>query len=52
MHYEDAEMDPVAVPAILAYKAGELTANLVDLVEKVPAGRNLSASSLEQVLRE
>jgi len=52
MHYEDAEMDPIAVPAILAYKAGELTANLVDLVAKVPAGRNLSASSLEQVLRE
>ena len=52
MSHQDAEMDAVAVPAILAYKAGELIANLVDLVELIPAGRNLSASTLEVVLKQ
>jgi hypothetical protein len=52
MSYEDAEMDPIAVPAILAYKSGELIANLVDLVDKIPDDRSLSAVSLEQVLRK
>ena len=45
-------MDAVAVPAILAYKAGDLIANLVDLIELIPVSRNLSASSLEVVLKQ
>jgi hypothetical protein len=45
-------MDPAGVPAILAYKAGELFANLVSVIDELPAGRDLSTSSLEFVLRQ
>ena len=45
-------MNPVAIPAILAYKAGELIANLVSVVDEIPPGRNMSTSSLELVLKQ
>ena len=45
-------MDPVAAPAILAYKAAELIANLVSVVDEVPEGRDVSAGSLEMLLVE
>ena len=51
LSYQDAEMDPISVPAILAYKNGELVANLVSVVDEIPAGRDLSARSLEGVLQ-
>lgn len=44
-------MSPAAVPAILAYKAGDLIANLVSIIDEIPAGRDLSTSSLEFVLK-
>ena len=43
-------MDPVSVPAVLAYKNGDLIANLVSVIDEVPAGRDVSARSLESVL--
>ena len=52
LNYQDAEMIPIAVPAILAYKAGDLIANLVSVVDEIPPGRNLSTSSLELVLKQ
>jgi hypothetical protein len=51
LSYLEAEMDPVSIPAILAYKGGELIANLVNVVDEIPAGRDMSASSLESILR-
>ena len=45
-------MDPIAAPAILAYKAGDLIANLVSVIDEIPAGRDLSASSLEALLKQ
>ena len=51
MSYLDAEMSPAAVPAVLAYKAGDLIANLVSVVDELPPGRDLSTSSLELVLK-
>ena len=50
--YQDAEMDPVAAPAVLAYKGAELIANLVSVVDEVPEGRDVSAGSLEMLLME
>ncbi|KZF26603.1 thioredoxin-like protein [Xylona heveae TC161] len=51
LHYEEAEMDPISVPAVLAYHNGELFANLVSIIDEIPADRALSPSSLEGVLR-
>ena len=51
LSYLDAEMDPAGVPAILAYKAGNLIANLVSVVDEIPSGRDMSTSSLEYVLK-
>ena len=45
-------MESAVVPAILAYKAGELFANIIRIVDEIPPGRNLSVDSLELVLRK
>ncbi|KAL8694479.1 MAG: hypothetical protein Q9218_000892 [Villophora microphyllina] len=52
LHYLDAEMDEVAVPGILAYKSGECFANLVSVIDEIPAGRDMSSSTLEFVLQQ
>ncbi|KAI9768218.1 MAG: hypothetical protein M1840_005048 [Geoglossum simile] len=51
LHYIEAEMDAVSVPAILAYKGGNLFANLVSVIDEIPPNRNLSSSSLELVMQ-
>lgn len=45
-------MHAAGVPAILAYKNGELFANLVSVVDEIPDGRDLSTRSLEAVLQQ
>lgn len=45
-------MEASVVPAVLAYKAGELFANIIRIVDEIPPGRNLSTDSLELVLRK
>jgi len=52
LHYEEAEMDAVSVPALLAYKDGDLVANLVAIIDEIPEGRALSSGSLETVLKK
>ena len=47
----DAEMDPISVPAVLAYRAGDLIANLVSIVDEMPADATIDASNLERVLQ-
>ena len=47
---EEAEMDRAAIPAILAYKNGDLFANLVSVVDEIPPHMELNTSSLEAVL--
>lgn len=44
-------MDRQVVPAMLAYKAGELIANIPRIVDEIPTGRSLSSESLESVLK-
>jgi hypothetical protein len=51
LHHYDAEMDAAMAPAVLAYKGGELFANILRIADEIPPGRNLSAESLELVLR-
>ncbi|KAL9006779.1 MAG: hypothetical protein Q9188_000466 [Gyalolechia gomerana] len=52
LHYLDAEMDQIAVPGILAYKRGDCFANLVSIVNEIPAGREFSASTLELIMQQ
>ncbi|KAA8896094.1 thioredoxin-like protein [Sphaerosporella brunnea] len=51
LHHVEAEMEASVVPAVLAYKGGELFANIMRIVDEIPPGRNLSPDSLELVLR-
>ena len=51
LSYLDAEMDPISVPAVLAYKAGDLIANLVSIVDEMPIDATINASNLEHVLQ-
>lgn len=43
-------MDSEIVPAILAYKAGDLFHSIMRIVDEIPSGRSLSTESLELVL--
>lgn len=52
LSYYEAEMDEATVPAILAYKSGDLIANLVSVVDEIPEGRSVSTSSLEALLKK
>ena len=52
LHFLDAEMDEIAAPGIIAYKGGECFANLVSVINEIPAGRDLNSATLEGVLQE
>ena len=45
-------MERIAAPGILAYKAGDCFANLVSLISEMPAGRDISSTTVEGVLQE
>lgn len=45
-------MDEIAAPGILAYRAGDCFSNLASLMSEMPAGRDVSASTLESVLQQ
>ena len=51
MHHTEAEMDVDVVPAILAYRGGELFHSIMSVVDEIPSGRSLSTESLELVLQ-
>lgn len=50
LHHTEAEMDGEVVPAILAYKSGDLFNSIMRVVDEIPSGRSLSTESLELVL--
>lgn len=52
LYNEDADLDGVAVPAVLAYNGGDMIANLVGLRTKMPYDSELSVVSLETVFRQ
>lgn len=52
LHFLDAEMDEIAAPGILAYKAGECFVNLVSLISEIPAGRDINSTTLENLLQQ
>ena len=51
LHYQDAEMSEIAAPGVLAYRAGECFANLVSLVNEIPAGKDVTIPTVENVLQ-
>lgn len=52
LHFREAEMDEVAAPGVLAYKGGECFANLVSIINEMPAGRDISSATVEGVLQQ
>jgi hypothetical protein len=52
LHHEIAEMDHIDAPALLAYKAGDVFATIVDIPRRLPGGRECSSESLEDLLKE
>ncbi|KAF8465252.1 thioredoxin-like protein, partial [Kalaharituber pfeilii] len=52
LHHSEAEMDSEVVPALLAYKGGDLFHSVMRIVDEIPTGRSLSTESLELVLRK
>ncbi|EMF15236.1 thioredoxin-like protein [Sphaerulina musiva SO2202] len=51
LHYEDAQMEPMGVPAIIAYRNGDKFAGLVPLINELPDDAELNALTLETVLK-
>jgi hypothetical protein len=51
LHYDDAEMEPAGVPAIIAYRGGEKFAGLVPLINELPDDADLDAPTLEMVMK-
>ena len=51
MHYQDAEMEPAGVPAVLAYRGGDKFAGLVPLVDELPDDADLSSRTLEKLFQ-
>ncbi|KAL9086494.1 MAG: hypothetical protein Q9165_007110 [Trypethelium subeluteriae] len=49
--WEDAEMERVGVPAILAYRGGEKFAGLVPVIEEIPEEEELDVRSLEAAMK-
>ena len=52
LHQLEAEMDEIAVPGILAYQGGECFANLVAIMNAMPAGKEMNQINLEALLEE
>ena len=44
-------MEPAGVPALLAYRGGDKFAGLVPVIQEIPDDADLSASTLEMVMR-
>jgi hypothetical protein len=51
LHYEEAEMEPAGVPAILAYRGGDKFAGLVPVLDEMMDDEDLSADALAAALR-
>ena len=52
LHFEEAEMEAAGVPALLAYRGGNKFAGLVPFVDEIPDDAELSAATLETVLKK
>ncbi|KAF2161259.1 hypothetical protein M409DRAFT_28298 [Zasmidium cellare ATCC 36951] len=51
LHYEDAQMEPAGVPAVIAYRGGDKFAGLVPVIDEIPDDAELSALTLETVMK-
>lgn len=51
LHYEEAQMEPAGVPALLAYKGGDKFAGLVPVLDEMRDDDDLSAEALTAALR-
>ncbi|KAF2147878.1 thioredoxin-like protein [Myriangium duriaei CBS 260.36] len=47
LHYQDAEMEPAGVPAVLAYRGGDKFAGLVPMLDEIPDDMDVNPQTLE-----
>jgi hypothetical protein len=52
LHHEIAEMNHIDAPALLGYRGGDVFTTIVDIPKHLPRGRDCSAESLEDLLKE
>lgn len=52
MHFQEAQMEAMGVPALLAYRGGNKFAGLVPLVDEIPDDAELSATTLETLFQK
>ena len=52
LHFEEAEMEAMGVPAILAYRDGEKFAELLPVLDELPDDVELSADTLDTLMRK
>lgn len=52
LHRLEAEMDEIAAPGVLAYKGGDCFANLASIMSEMPAGKDVTSSTVERVLQQ
>lgn len=51
LHYEEAQMDPMGVPAMLAYRGGDKFADMVPIIDEIPLEDELSGETLGIAMR-
>src|ERR1700760_3453870 len=51
LNFEEAQMEPAGVPAILAYRGGEKFAGLIPVLDEIPEDDELSPETLAEALR-
>ena len=51
LHFEDAQMEPAGVPALIAYRGGEKFAGLVPMIDELPDDAEVSSITIENVMQ-
>lgn len=52
LHHEIAEMSHIDAPALLAYKAGDVIATMVDIPRQIRRGSKITSNSIEELLKQ
>ncbi|KAG4301903.1 hypothetical protein PCANB_002010 [Pneumocystis canis] len=48
--YEEVDIDPLVVPAILGYKNAEILINMMRVIDEISPGKNVTADDIEHIL--
>jgi hypothetical protein len=51
LHYDQAQMEPAGVPAILAYRAGDKFADMIPVLDEIPEDDELSSETMAAAMK-